>query len=60
MSNNDEIDDEVARLLAKTGSDDSKSSEKKDDKKYKNDEFNDYEIDDRDPLKHDEMDDKDW
>ncbi len=70
MSNNeidihmstDSKDEETATLISDT-SDDSKEStkdDKKDDKKYKNDEFNDYEIDDRDPLKNDDMDDREW
>ncbi len=46
MDNSDEIDDEVKRLLANTGSDDSKSSNKKDKKSKIEWEENDETTDD--------------
>ncbi len=62
MSNNDSIDEETKRILAEVDSDDSKESTsvKKVKKEYKNDDFNDYEINDKDPLKNQEMDDREW
>ncbi len=64
-------DDEVKRILAMTDSDDSKGKNNpkkdvteqppvKDKVVHKNDEFNEYDEDDRDPLEHKEMDDKEW
>ncbi len=67
MSNNESLDEETKRILAEVqpdsqrGSDESTDSKsKKVKKEYKNDDFNDYDVSDKDPLKDDEMDDKDW
>ncbi len=61
MSHEDSLDDEVKAILARTGSDDSsESNNPKKEKKYQNDEYNDYEIDNRDPLEDKNMDDREW
>ncbi len=68
MSNKDSLDEETKRILAEvepdaqSGSNDSKETVVKEEKKDKpkNDTYNEYDVDDRDPLKHDEMDDKEW
>ncbi len=71
MSNNEidihmsDLDEETKRILAEdnpdaqSGTDDSKNI-KKDKKEHQNDDYNEYEVDDRDPLVDKEMDDKEW
>ncbi len=58
----DSLDEETKRILAEAEPDDSKDETKyvKPKKEYKNDENNEYEVNDNDPLKDSEMDDKEW
>ncbi len=62
MSNNDSIDEETKRILAEVDSDDSKESKpiQKDKKVNQNDEYNEYEVSDKDPLQDKDMDDREW
>ncbi len=68
MSNNDSLDEETKRILAEvepdaqSRSNDSKEPVVKEEKKveHKNDDYNDYDEDDRDPLKDKTMEDSEW
>ncbi len=67
MSHEDTLDEETKRILAEVDSNDSKESKEqpsvKDKEKIetpKDTDSEEYDYDDRDPLKHEEMDDKEW